>query len=82
MRYKIIETGVRNLKEFGYPNASKNNILTDPIYSAFFKSMLEDNLGKALTKQSINFFQKSSETSPNPPALRLYHSPVLEAQSR
>ena len=46
MRDKIIEAGVRNLKEFGYPDASKDNILTDPIYSAFFKSMLEDNLGK------------------------------------
>lgn len=53
MRYKIIEAGVRNLKEFGYPNASKDNILTDPIYSAFFKSMLEDNLGKG-ADEAIN----------------------------
>ena len=44
---------MRNLKEFGYPNASKDNILTDPIYSAFFKSMLEDNLGKG-ADEAIN----------------------------
>ena len=50
MRDKIIAAGVRNLKEFGYPEASAQNILTDQIYRAFFKSMLEDNLGKGADK--------------------------------
>ena len=45
-RAKIIAAGVRNLKEFGYPSVTADNILTDQIYSAFFKSMLEDNKGK------------------------------------
>ena len=42
---KLIENGIKNLKEFGYPNVNKENIFTDLIYSQFFKSMLEDNKG-------------------------------------
>jgi len=48
MEDKILAAGVRNLKEYGYPDVNKENILTDPIYSAFFKSMLNDNLGKGV----------------------------------
>ena len=49
-RDKILEAGVRNLKQYGYPEVTKENILTDQIYSAFFKSMLEDsdNMGKGM----------------------------------
>jgi hypothetical protein len=47
MKDKLITAGVRNLKEFGYPYCTKDNILTDEVYSVFFKSMLETNLGKA-----------------------------------
>lgn len=46
VREKLIAAGVRNLKEFGYPEVNAENILTDQIYSAFFKSMLDDNKGK------------------------------------
>ena len=42
---KIIEKGIKNLKEFGYPNVDKDNIFTDLIFSQMFKSMLEDNKG-------------------------------------
>lgn len=45
VREKLIAAGVRNLQEFGYEAASKDNILTDEVYSMFFKSMLNDNLG-------------------------------------
>lgn len=45
MKKKLIEQGVANLKEFGYPSVDAENILTDPIYSSFFKSMLEENKG-------------------------------------
>ena len=38
--------GVRNLKEFGYPDVTVENITKDMILSAFFKSMLEDSKGK------------------------------------
>ncbi len=46
VRSKLIQAGVRNLREFGYPSVNKDNILTDDIFKAFFKSMLQDNLGK------------------------------------
>lgn len=46
VRDKLIAAGVRNLKEYGYPAVDAENILTDEIYSGFFKSMLEDNLGQ------------------------------------
>lgn len=41
----LIKAGVKNLKEFGYPDVDANNILTDEVYKEFFKSMLDDNLG-------------------------------------
>lgn len=46
-RNVLIAAGVKNLKEFGYPQVTKENILTDKIYSGFFKSMLEENLGSS-----------------------------------
>lgn len=48
---KIIAKGVRNLQEFGYPDVTPENILTDEIYSTFFKSMLEENLGGPFDKE-------------------------------
>ena len=48
MRDKLIAAGVRNLKEYGYPDVNAENILTDLIYRGFFLSMLEDNLGKGV----------------------------------
>jgi hypothetical protein len=45
IKAKLIENGVKNLKTFGYPDCDKDNILTDKIYSRFFKGMLEDNKG-------------------------------------
>lgn len=47
VRQKLIAAGVKNLKAFGYPEVTADNILTDSIYKAFFASMLKDNLGKA-----------------------------------
>ncbi len=46
MRDKIIKAGINNLKAYGYPNVTEQNILTDEIYKEFFRSMLEDNIGK------------------------------------
>jgi len=40
MEKKLIEAGIRNLKEFGYPSVTEENILTDDIYKAFFERML------------------------------------------
>lgn len=51
IRAKLIAAGVKNLKEFGYPNVDTSNILTDEIYKRFFISMLKDNLGQGVDKQ-------------------------------
>jgi len=42
---KLIAAGVKNLKQFGYPECNAQNILTDRVYKAFFSEMLKDNKG-------------------------------------
>lgn len=49
----ILQQGVRNLKEFGYPEVTTENILTDIVYSQFFESMLEDNKGKNIIADTV-----------------------------
>lgn len=46
-RKSLIDSGVRNLREYGYPQADASNILTDGIYREFFRSMLEHNKGRS-----------------------------------
>ena len=41
----LLKAGVKNLKQFGYPEVTTENILTDEVYKEFFKSMLNDNKG-------------------------------------
>lgn len=48
IRDKLIAAGVRNLREFGYPHVTADNLLTDEVYSAFFASMLRDNKGNGV----------------------------------
>ncbi len=43
-RDTLIRSGVNSLGAFGYPGVRPDNLLTDPLYSAFFKSMLESEL--------------------------------------
>lgn len=50
LKQKLIEAGIKNLKEFGYPGVNEENILTDYVYSAFFKPMLEEDSNR-VTKQ-------------------------------
>ena len=45
VRDTLIHAGARNLREYGYLDASADNILTVPVFAAFFRSMLESNLG-------------------------------------
>ena len=45
IKSKLIAAGVKNLREFGYPDCTKDNILTDAIYSELFKCMLIENKG-------------------------------------
>ena len=42
----LIRAGVKNLREFGYPDCTAENILTDSVYSQFFASMLDSNMGQ------------------------------------
>ena len=45
LRRALLTAGVRNLKQFGYPSVTAENILTDPLYRAFFRPMLEEHSG-------------------------------------
>ena len=46
METMLINAGIRNLKEFGYPDVDSKNILVDYVYSQFFLSMLKETLEK------------------------------------
>lgn len=48
IREHLINSGVKNLNEWGYPKANPENILTDGVHKMFFKSMLENNIGSDL----------------------------------
>lgn len=45
IREHLLKKGVSNMVEFGYPNVTTENILTDKVYSLIFKNMLNENLG-------------------------------------
>lgn len=53
VRDHLISEGVRNLREFGYPNCTNDNILTDMIYSRFFDRMLEEHPGHVETVKEL-----------------------------
>lgn len=65
IREKLIENGVKNLKEFGYPGVDEKNILTDQVYKTFFREMLRDNLGKGFDSE-IKALDKELATPPTP----------------
>ena len=44
---RLITAGVMRLREFGYPQVSRENIMTDAVYSQFFKTMLEGTIRDA-----------------------------------
>ena len=45
-RDSLIAAGIRNLREFGYPNCNAENILTYTVYRMFFVRQLRNNLGQ------------------------------------
>ena len=53
IREHLLKAGVKNLKEFGYPEVNTENILTDEIYKGFFKSMLKDNKGNGIQVDEV-----------------------------
>ena len=42
---KLVEGGVKNLHEFGYPTCTADNLMTGPVFAPMFASMLKDNRG-------------------------------------
>lgn len=53
---ELKRAGVEQLREYGYPAANSENITTNVIYKAFFKTMLEGTLGKSKAiDDGINF---------------------------
>lgn len=57
---KLIDTGVTVLKEYGYPEVTKDNILTDKVYKAFYVEILKQNSGMNdnIDKAIQSIFQK------------------------
>lgn len=47
IRDKLIALGVQHLHEFGYPDCTPQNILTDRIYSLLFQRMVQGTLDDA-----------------------------------
>ena len=62
IRAALLKAGVRNLKEFGYPQVTEVNILHDDIFRRFFHSMLKDNLGKGTAAQEAEIKKLLAET--------------------
>lgn len=47
IRNALIAAGVKNLREFGYPTCTAENILTVRVFARFFDGMLEDHPQRA-----------------------------------
>lgn len=43
----LLDAGIKNLNDFGYTDVNKETIITDMVYSAFFKKMLQENKGQS-----------------------------------
>lgn len=44
IRDQLLKAGAKNLRQFGYPDARPDNLLTTFLFGQFFKSMLEETL--------------------------------------
>ena len=55
VRDHFLKMGVKNLKEFGYPSVTTENILTEYIFRKMFQGMLEDesNITSSKTVESV-----------------------------
>lgn len=62
IRNHLIKNGVENLKEFGYGNVNSENILTDEVYSMFFKKQLIESKGIKLIDDIIDEILKEIKT--------------------
>ena len=53
IREQLLEAGAINLRKFGYPDCTAENIMSSMVFRAFFKGMLEDNKGKSPTVDEV-----------------------------
>jgi hypothetical protein len=53
IREQLIKFGVKNLKEFGYPEVTNETILTDFVYKECFKSMLNHSKGNSVQVDEV-----------------------------
>jgi hypothetical protein len=53
MRDRIIQAGVKQLRDFGYPDCTAENILRVPVYKAFFRKMVEGTRDEAPRSSAI-----------------------------
>ena len=44
VRGVVLAAGAKNLREFGYPNVTADNIMSTLVFRMFFDKMLEDTL--------------------------------------
>ena len=43
-RDTVLVSGVKSLRKYGYRSCTEENIMTDMVYSAFFKTLLEKTI--------------------------------------
>lgn len=43
-RDTVLASGVKSLRRYGYRSCTEENIMTDMVYSAFFKTLLEKTI--------------------------------------
>ncbi len=45
IRTHLLKAGAKNLREFGYPDVTPENIMDSMVTRMFFESMLDENIG-------------------------------------
>lgn len=53
-KHAVISRGVKAAREFGWPNVTAENIITDRVYSMFFRSTLVDALDGSDSDKVLN----------------------------
>ena len=53
LKEAFIKQGVAKLKNFGFVNVNKSNILTDEVYVFYFSKILHESLGDNLDSDDV-----------------------------
>lgn len=54
----LLNAGVKNLNEFGYPGCNADNITSDMLYKSFFEKMLEETKGRGYDDEVNDLLEK------------------------